>query len=407
MATSLAGKIGYPVSTPSRQSRTSSRRAAHRRPPSRRRIFWRRVGAGLLATFGVLLLVSGISLALTLRHPSSDPMSARVAEWARAHYLGTFVTLAETVQYQLHPPKVGGTPTDLKLLAPAPTPTSAKHGTHTVVQVSPLGAPVMPAVHPALPGEGQWHVVVSDKNGPVVATAFVRPSSQHSSYLAGIAWMRTSQLNFSLHPGYEDPGTPASFHASDSVGGRTTGLVATWNGGFKIKDARGGFYLNGKLRGQLTKGAASIVIYKDRTLKIGSWGRDFTMTPQVAAVRQNLKLLIDHGQVARNIDAAVQSNWGATIKGAYYVWRSGIGVRKDGNLVFVGGDALSVRDLATLLKNAGAVEAMQLDINPAWISYMWYGQNSSATPHKLVNFQRPATRYLSPTSRDFFAAYLR
>jgi Phosphodiester glycosidase len=191
------------------------------------------------------------------------------------------------------------------------------------------------------------------------------------------------------------------------VGGLTAGLVATFNGGFKIKDARGGFYLNGHQVGPLTNGAASLVIYKDRSLHIGSWGRDFQMSNQIVAVRQNLKLLIDHGQLAGNLDSAVQSNWGATIKGAYFVWRSGIGIRADGNFVYAAGDALSVRDLALLLKHAGAVEGMQLDINPAWVSYMWYSHNGSVTPHKLVNFQRPAARYLEPTSRDFIAAYLR
>jgi hypothetical protein len=219
--------------------------------------------------------------------------------------------------------------------------------------------------------------------------------------------MRASQLNFSLHPGYSDPGNAGAWHAQDSVGSRLKGLVATWNGGFKIKDAKGAFYLNGKQAGPLTKGAASVVIYKDRTIKLGSWGRDFTMTSNVVAVRQNLKLLVDHGKIAKNVDGAVQSNWGATIKGAYFVWRSGLGIRADGNLVYVAGDALSVRDLAVLLKNAGAIEGMQLDINPAWISYMWYSHGSKVTPHKLVNFQRPADRYLTATSRDFFAAYLR
>jgi len=30
---------------------------------------------------------------------------------------------------------------------------------------------------------------------------------------------------------------------------------------------------------------------------------------------------------------------------------------------------------------------------------------STATPHKLGSFQRPADRYLNPTSRDFIAVY--
>jgi len=49
---------------------------------------------------------------------------------------------------------------------------------------------------------------------------------------------------------------------------------------------------------------------------------------------------------------------------------------------------------------------MQLDINKAWVSYMAYSHSGgNATPHKLGDFQRPADRYLSPTSRDFVAVY--
>jgi len=76
----------------------------------------------------------------------------------------------------------------------------------------------------------------------------------------------------------------------------------------------------------------------------------------------------------------------------------------------VAGNSLSVQSLADLLKSAGAVRAMELDINAEWISYMWYKNShtsSTVVPFKLVTFDRPANRYLSPSSRDFFAVYLK
>jgi len=104
----------------------------------------------------------------------------------------------------------------------------------------------------------------------------------------------------------------------------------------------------------------------------------------------------------------VLTHWGGTVGAAYYVWRSGVGVTASGDLVYVAGDALSVRSLASLLKDAGAVRAMELDINPEWVSYMWYSPRSGAgspVPHKLAPFVRPAHRYYSASSRDFFAVY--
>ena len=48
---------------------------------------------------------------------------------------------------------------------------------------------------------------------------------------------------------------------------------------------------------------------------------------------------------------------------------SGIGVTADGALVYVGGPGLNITDLANLLVRAGAVRAMELDINTDWVNY--------------------------------------
>ena len=67
--------------------------------------------------------------------------------------------------------------------------------------------------------------------------------------------------------------------------------------------------------------------------------------------------------------------------------------------------------VAGLLQRAGAVEGMQLDINPYWMSYEYYqagGRPSDPTPVSLLpTQQQTAYRYYSPYSRDFTAAYAR
>ena len=154
-----------------------------------------------------------------------------------------------------------------------------------------------------------------------------------------------------------------------------------------------------------------MVYYRDGKVTVGVWGRDVRMTSQVIGVRQNLKLIVDHGVVPTSVDQNVQSQWGATLGGGYYVWRSGIGVTRDGRIVFVYGPALSVRTLADLLQRAGAVEGMQLDINPTWMSYMYYKPTpSTANPspaNLLPTQQEPADRYYSINSRDFTAVFAR
>jgi len=189
------------------------------------------------------------------------------------------------------------------------------------------------------------------------------------------------------------------------------GLLATFNGGFKLDSAQGGFYLNGIHHGSLITGAASIVYYKNGTIKIGQWGRDFTMNSKIEGVRQNLKLLVDHGKVAADANSAVITKWGATLGGGEWVWRSGLGITKDGRVIYVYGPALNAQDLAQLLQRAGAVEGMQLDINPAWMKFDYYsgnGQLSNPVPSPLLPNQQPsAYSYYSPSTRDFTAVYAR
>ncbi len=98
-------------------------------------------------------------------------------------------------------------------------------------------------------------------------------------------------------------------------------------------------------------------------------------------MRQNLKLIIDHGKISPNLNQDIMTKFGATLGGGYYVWRSGLGITKDGRIVYVYGPALDVQDLAELLHRAGAVEGMQMDINPAWMKFDYLpGQGQPRQP---------------------------
>ena len=80
------------------------------------------------------------------------------------------------------------------------------------------------------------------------------------------------------------------------------------------------------------------------------------------------------------------------------------------NIAVIGCGALGLTS-AILLQQAGAVEALQLDINPAWTAYDYYkahGHPSDPTPVNLLPDQ-PSTpyRYYSVYSRDFTVVYAR
>ena len=344
------------------------------------------------------------SVGEALAAPGNTGDLARVAEWMRDHYLGPVITLGEWITYT--PPKVGGKP-QFSLTAPTTPPSKVPLGKIKPIVPARLNSPA----GTPLPGEGQWRVLASVKGVPAIYGTYLRPDNIHTSYVAGIASMDQRLLKFQLRPGAEDPGAGNWGVAPWLPPGSRKGLLATFNGGFKMDAAGGGFYLNGVSKGSLVQGAASLVFYKNGRVTVGQWGRGLRMTSQVAGVRQNLKLIIDHGAIPTSVNKNVESQWGATLGGAYYEWRSGVGITRDGRIVFAYGPALSVHSLAGLLQRAGAVEAMQLDINPAWMSYMYYKPSPDAanpTPVNLLPDQpEPANRYYSVNSRDFTAVFAR
>jgi hypothetical protein len=394
----------------------ASKRGIRRQEASKHRIrkFLRlrtvRVIGALIVVFFVWV---AFSVGQALAAPGGGSTSSKMAEWARDHYLGPVVTLAEAMTYT--PPKVGGKP-GFSLAVPSgqavSAPRKAKGAAAKQSFVPIIPAPLRSLAGSPVSGEGQWRVLENVHGQPAIFSTFLRDAT-YTSYVNGIVSMDPRLVKFQLHPGTEDPG-PGSWGPNGEAWippGSRTGLLATFNGGFKLDTAEGGFYLNGRTKGTLRSGTASVVYYKNGAIKIGIWDRDVSMTPQVAGVRQNLKLMIDHGAIAGDINQDVISNWGATLGGGYYVWRSGLGMTSDGRVIFVYGPALNAQDLAELLKRAGAVEAMQLDINPFWMSYEYYtphGHPSNPTPTALLpTQQQTAYRYYSLYSRDFTAVYSR
>ncbi|MDX6355880.1 MAG: hypothetical protein QOF98_2783, partial [Streptomyces sp.] len=317
----------------------------------------------------------------------------------------------EDWQYDMNPPKVGGALSAdalarMNATAPAPGPAPAHVPAKPLV---PLHAPMRPLVSPTLPGEGVYRTLSSVHGEPLVQGTYVRPDAEHTSYEAAVAWISGKHSRFQLHPGFREPGETFDVPPTIPEGERTN-LVATWNGGFRITDggSRGGFYLDGKTAGELRDGAASEVFYRDGSIKIGVWGRDARMTPDVVGVRQCLELMVDGGAVVPDIDD--DSKWGVSDQSRMYVPRSGVGVTAQGDIIMVVGQALSARSLAELMQRAGAVRAMPLDMNRAWPSFMSYDgshQPANPTPTNILDFEDPPDRYYVQATRDFVAVYAR
>jgi hypothetical protein len=126
----------------------------------------------------------------------------------------------------------------------------------------------------------------------------------------------------------------------------------------------------------------------------------------VAFARQNLPLIVNHGHPNPNLSDGPE--WGATLGNAVQVWRSAVGIDKHGNLIYAAAPDQSVGSLAAILIHAGAVRAMELDINTYWTSFISYRHPGAAgAANLLTNMDRSPQRYLTPDDRDFFGVYIR
>jgi hypothetical protein len=221
--------------------------------------------------------------------------------------------------------------------------------------------------------------------------------------------MDTKLLKATLYSGSQIPGGGPYTNTAPIQPPEASTLVAAFNAGFLMSAANGGYYTDAKVIIPLRTGAASFVVYRNGTSTVGQWGRDVTMTPNVVSVRQNLDLLVDNGQPVPGLNTADTTQWGNTLGNAVYVWRSGLGVTANGALVYVGGPGLNITDLANILVHAGAVRAMELDINTDWVNFSAYqpstptGQSGPTNGTELLSNMTgtPARYFESWWARDF------
>ncbi len=183
-------------------------------------------------------------------------------------------------------------------------------------------------------------------------------------------------------------------------------LVAAFDGGFQYRDGAYGMIVGNTTYLPLKNDLATLVGYTDGRLALIDYqGQD--LGPGVAFVRQNCPMLVANGQIASN-DPANKKLWGRTLTSGIYTWRSGLGINREGNLIFAVGNNLTPETLAAALKAGGAVNAMQLDINPSWVRFNIFdtlgnGQYKSST--LIKELRDGSSYYLHGYSKDFFYLY--
>ena len=365
-----------------------------------------------VAVFGAACLLLTVSVFGAMATPGNQNFEAKWVDWLRGHDAALLADALENYYYSHNAPAKGGAPHALNRLPAGSGDPSAPRS--VVLHHLAAPAPVPLVVSPSLPGEGVWNPVGPTIDGvAAMYEAQFRADTVYTSQITSAVWMDPTLVRVALVPGAYEPGGQWA-QTSYVNQAQLPSVVAAFNGGFRMQDSRGGFYLDGRTSVPLRPGAASMVIYEDGRIDIGSWGSEVSMSQRVTAVLQNVVLLVDHGELAPDATYTDHRIWGATLGGNTVVARSGIGVTADGALVYVAGPALTAKSLAESLQRAGAVRAMTLDINPYWVTFNFFSHPDGigspvVTASKLYpRMQRSAQRYLGPTheSRDFFMVYV-
>jgi hypothetical protein len=355
-----------------------------------------------------------VSYAHAMSQRSDSSLGIRTVEWMRDNGARGLVNTVENWYYSLNAPSKGG-PALRSLPSQAGVFGGTAAGTGSAVATGRIHIrhfyrphPIAPVINPALPGEGVWHGTFAGGGSrpPVLITSY-RPNPAYPRIVAGVAWIDHTRTSVHLYPGLQEPAVPLPNRGPMEVPpSKRGGLVATFNSGFKLADSNGGFAYHGHTYAPLHDGMATLVGYTSGRVDLVAWTGGPDAGPNVVFARQDLPLIVNHGRVNPNLSDGPE--WGATLGNAVYVWRSAVGIDRHGNLMYAAAPDQTVSSLAQVMIHAGAVRAMEMDINSYWPSFITYRFPGAGHPANLMaDMVRSPLRYLTPDDRDFFAVYLR
>ena len=250
-----------------------------------------------------------------------------------------------------------------------------------------------------------------DATGNVIAyRTFLQPDPQRPyATVAVVAFnLQATRLHFVL--GYEEPASsvfisrPARIPVSDMQPGK---ILAAFNGGFKAEHGHFGVMLDGVTLIPPRDGFGTVAIYDDGKVILGAWDKDIISSPHLVAWRQNGPLIIQNGQINPLTAVTDPQVWGYTTDGSTATGRSALGISPDGIVLYYAvGFNLTLPALTKAVQDAGAFEAIQLDINNFYTHFEAFrleSNNQLTVVPLLDQMKGPGDhRYLTINKRDFF-----
>lgn len=321
--------------------------------------------------------------------PAPSPTSTTIRDTPVATQYGQSIVQTATIAL---PPTA--TPVPSPTVTTTPTPWA-------LASLAPMGD---------LSGEGAWEPYIQSIDGTTIAyRTFLQPDASRLYAITAIVAFDLSKTNLHYVLGSVEPYSPDAPKRTGEMpsADKTPGvLMAMFNGGFRANNGHYGAMADGIVALPPIEGYGTVAMYKDGSVRIGSWGTDILSSGDFIAWRENGPLVVQNGAVNPKIYDNNEMEWGYTIKNVAPTWRSGIGLSPDGNtLYYFAGPSLTIEALANSMVDAGVENAIQLDINGYWVIFV--AVKTDGTTNTLEGLfpdmmNENLNRYLYPYPRDFF-----
>ena len=257
---------------------------------------------------GILIFIIGLVAILVIVPAASPAVGANMADALRTVFGPQPVALLESVSFQLHDlislhlyhsdtPQISwNCQSPLSVQELNSRKDTGNHG--RVAMLAITGRDVVSVV----PQIG-WQAYGPTVNGANALACVLITNDPRRTY-TGIALVRMDLSRLQLHvmPGYLEPSHSLQVLRAIPNLGMVPGndqdkLIAAFNGGFKTVNGHYGMMVNGVTLIPPRPNMATVAIYRDGRVQMGTWGKDIFPSTDVVALRQNCPPLIDEGQL--------------------------------------------------------------------------------------------------------------
>lgn len=380
-SSSLAPPEEAPASAPpepaaagvaSAPSQPAAPKAEAKKPPSRLRVWLKRVAVG--SAIGLPVLGLGLWIAIhrvewlgpwladTGRSIIGNDAIAKLEDWAYG------------VQDEYNQLTRGDEPPEAHWDVPAELPPSLLEENVAKLKYPRFIPTSVGPMHTSFkaPGDGDWVPMLDPRNPdepPPMWKTLLHPDKKRGWALVAVMALDLRQVRLHLVAGTMEPMTQLKEAKAHKRVGRIAPedlprTLAAFNGGFKTTHGNYGMKAEGVLFVEPRGRACTIAAYEHDVLKIASWESVSESRDAMLWFRQAPMCMYEGGAMHKGLLAEENTLWGATLDKDTVIRRSAIGISADGSTLFVGiSEATTATAIARAMNHAGAANVAQLDVN--------------------------------------------